>query len=133
MAARIRNFAEWAPHLVDDLRRESERNADRHIAALLAEVECYVPRLPVPEHHLGFAVPLHLASPVGELRLLSTCTTFATAADVTVSELRLEAFLPADDATAEVLVALAEDRRARLSQPYPPPSDAGEGPGGASA
>ncbi|MFC7101662.1 hypothetical protein ACFQQB_15030 [Nonomuraea rubra] len=37
------------------------------------------------------------------MRLISTLTSFATAVDVTLSELRLEAFLPADEATAEIL------------------------------
>jgi hypothetical protein len=54
---------------------------------------------------LGFAVPLELRSPDGELRLLTTLTTFGTAVDVTVAELSLEAFLPADEATAALLAA----------------------------
>jgi hypothetical protein len=45
-------------------------------------------------------VPLELSSRHGELRPITTITSFATAVDVTVSELRLEAFLPADAATA---------------------------------
>ena len=48
-------------------------------------------------------MPLHLRSPVGELRLITTVTTFATAVDVTIAELKLEAFLPADAATATLL------------------------------
>jgi hypothetical protein len=48
-------------------------------------------------------VPLRLRSTLGELRLITAITTFATAVDVTVSELRLETFLPADAATAEAL------------------------------
>jgi hypothetical protein len=60
------------------------------------------PLTPGPDH-LGFAVPLRLASDEGELRLITTLTSFATAVDITLSELHLEAFLPADDATAEIL------------------------------
>jgi hypothetical protein len=52
---------------------------------------------------MGFAVPLQLRTPHGELRLMTTITSFATAVDVTVSELKLEAFLPADQATAAAL------------------------------
>jgi hypothetical protein len=48
-------------------------------------------------------VPLRLRSPYGELTLLTTLAHFATAIDVTVSELSLEAFLPGDEATAEAL------------------------------
>ncbi len=53
--------------------------------------------------HLGFAVPLRLSSPRGELSLMTTIMSFATAVDVTLSELKLEAFLPADPFTASVL------------------------------
>jgi hypothetical protein len=42
----------------------------------------------------------------GELQLLTTLTQFGTAMDVTVAELRLEAFLPADQATASILTKL---------------------------
>jgi hypothetical protein len=48
-------------------------------------------------------VPLRLSSPGGELRLITAITTFATAVDVTISELRLETFLPADEFTAAAL------------------------------
>jgi hypothetical protein len=44
----------------------------------------------------------------GELRLITTLTSFATAVDVTLAELRLEAFLPADQASAEILRRRAE-------------------------
>jgi hypothetical protein len=53
--------------------------------------------------HLGFAVPLRLRSDEGELHFVTTLTSFATAVDVTLAELQLEAFLPADDATARIL------------------------------
>jgi hypothetical protein len=52
---------------------------------------------------LGFAVPLCLRSEHGDLRLITTLTRFGTAVDVTVAELRMEAFLPADEQTAEAL------------------------------
>lgn len=61
--------------------------------------------------YLGLAMPLQLASRAGNLTLLTTVTSFSTAADVTVAELRLEAFLPADADTAARLEALAELRR----------------------
>lgn len=63
----------------------------------------YVPDLEPPAGHLGFAVPLRLRTSRGELRLMTTVTTFATAVDVTLAELKLEAFLPADQPTAEAL------------------------------
>jgi hypothetical protein len=67
-----------------------------------------VPATPPGPDHLGFAVPLRLRCDEGELRLITTLTSFATAVDVTLAELHLEAFLPADDATAAIL-----QRRAR--------------------
>jgi hypothetical protein len=80
------------------------RNPNPELEALAAKVERLVPerREPAPDH-LGFAVPLRLRSPAGELALLTTLTHFGTAVDVTVAELRLEAFLPADAATAALL------------------------------
>ena len=48
-------------------------------------------------------MPLQLRTPYGELRLLTTITTFAMAVDVTVAELKLEAFLPADQSSATLL------------------------------
>jgi len=105
MAPRIVKLDEWAAHVIDRLHEESVRNPDDRLAALVTELVALVPdrlRRPGPDH-LGFAVPLRLRSGDGELRLLTTLTHFGTALDVTVAELRLEAFLPADDATAAAL------------------------------
>jgi hypothetical protein len=73
------------------------------LEALLTELEGYLPPLPSEVDVLGFSVPLELASEDGDLRLITMLTSFATAADVTLAELHLEAFLPADESTAEVL------------------------------
>jgi hypothetical protein len=62
-----------------------------------------VPDRVVTADHLGFAVPVQLRSRHGELRLMTTITTFATAVDVTIAELKLEAFLTADQQTAAIL------------------------------
>ena len=70
---------------------------------LLTEREEYLSTSPTEPNELGFAVPLELASDDGDLRLITTLTSFATAADVTLAELHLEAFLPADESTADVL------------------------------
>jgi hypothetical protein len=51
---------------------------------------------------------MRLSSSDGELKLLTTLAHFGTAVDVTVAELRLEAFLPADEATASVLTRLEQ-------------------------
>jgi hypothetical protein len=97
LAPRIANFGQWAYHVVDGMAR------DDALADLRAELAGYLPARLVTADHVGFAVPLRLATARGELRLTTTVTTFATAVDVTLAELRLEAFLPADDASAELL------------------------------
>ena len=109
LARRILNLDEWAWHVIDALRLEAVRNPSERLDELVAALERLVPDRPAhpgPDH-LGFAVPLRLRSGDGELRLLSTLTHFGTAVDVTVSELRLEAFLPADAETAAALGASA--------------------------
>jgi transcriptional regulator with XRE-family HTH domain len=103
MASRIANFTEWAWHVLNGMAAELARNPDQRLAALHAELSQYVPPARVTPSHLGFAVPLEFRTPHGELRLMTTITSFATAVDVTVSELKLEAFLPADQATAAAL------------------------------
>jgi transcriptional regulator with XRE-family HTH domain len=108
MAPRIANPDQWAWHVIDALRQEMMRNPNDRLQALVTELEELVPERPrhLRPDHLGFAVPLRLASSDGELQLLTTLTHFGTAVDVTVAELRLEAFLPADQATASILTKL---------------------------
>jgi transcriptional regulator with XRE-family HTH domain len=98
IAPRIRNLAEWARHILARL---------GHLAELRDELAGYVPDLEPSAGQLGFAVPLDLLSSRGELHLMTTVTTFATAVDVTLAELKLEAFLPVDPATAAILQAAA--------------------------
>jgi hypothetical protein len=86
------------------LREKSRRYPDERLDAIVAEVEQAVPERGRPAaNHLGYAVPLRLRSPNGELTLPTTLAHFATAIDVTVSEFSFEAFLPGDAATAEAL------------------------------
>ncbi|MFI7453565.1 helix-turn-helix domain-containing protein [Nonomuraea sp. NPDC049714] len=93
LAPRIANLAGWARHILDRLPRDE----------LYDELSGYVPEPSPGPDHVGFAAPMVLRTARGELRLTTTITTFATALDVTVAELRLEAFLPADPATAALL------------------------------
>jgi transcriptional regulator with XRE-family HTH domain len=103
LAARVRNLPAWGRHITENLRAQLGRSPDPSLDALLVELEGYLPPLPAQADVLGFAVPLELGSADGNLRLITTLTSFATAADVTLAELHLEAFLPADECTAEVL------------------------------
>ncbi len=109
MARRVGNLAEWGRHITGSLRDQARRVPAQGLAALIEELDGYLPDLESPAGHLGFAVPLLLRVPEGELRLITTLTSFATAVDVTLSELRLEAFLPADEATATILTRRARD------------------------
>ncbi len=109
LAPRILNLAEWRAHLLARLRRQIELTADDTLIALLAELVSYpggVSSSP-PADHGDIAVPLRLATRSGVLSLLGTTTVFGTPVDVTLSELALETFFPADTATAEMLRGLA--------------------------
>jgi transcriptional regulator with XRE-family HTH domain len=103
MATRIQNLPEWGRHIIESLRARSLRSPDARLDELIAELEGYVPAPALGPDHLGFAVPLRLRCDEGELHLITTLTSFATAVDVTLAELELEAFLPGDDATARIL------------------------------
>jgi len=106
LAPRIRNFPQWARHVIEAVREELRRSPDDRLAALHEELSAYVPAAaPGADALLGFAVPMELDTTRGLLRLMTTVAVFATAADVTIAELKLEAFLPADRATAEALNA----------------------------
>jgi transcriptional regulator with XRE-family HTH domain len=103
LAPRVGNLPEWGRHITEHLRALLVRSPSPELEDLLAELEGYLPPQADAPDVLGFAVPLQLASSDGELRLITTISSFANATDVTLAELQLEAFLPADERTAEVL------------------------------
>jgi transcriptional regulator with XRE-family HTH domain len=104
VAPRIANLAEWRAHLLDRLRRQIALTGDAALVALLAELETY-PAPPESADTGGqtIAVPLRLRAGGRELAFISTVATFGTAVEVTASELAIESFFPADDATAAAL------------------------------
>jgi transcriptional regulator with XRE-family HTH domain len=112
MAGRVGNLPEWGRHIVESLRAQALRSPDPRLDDYVAELEGYLPPVAPGPDHVGFAVPLRLRTGEGdsELHLITTLTSFATAVDVTLAELHLEAFLPADEATAEALRARAARR-----------------------
>jgi transcriptional regulator with XRE-family HTH domain len=105
LAPGIVNLAEWRAHLLDRLRRQIELTGDPELARLLSELETYpVGEAQATAHdYAGVAVPLRLSTPAGVLSFISTVTVFGTPVDVTLSELAVEAFFPADEATARAL------------------------------
>jgi len=112
LAPRIANLAEWRAHLLDRLRRQVEATADGALQELQQELLAY-PKPPGPPHpgaagdraYAGVVVPLRLRTDGGMLSFFSTTTVFGTPVDVTLSELALEAFYPADSATADAFRA----------------------------
>ena len=115
MAPRIVNLAEWRAHLLERLGRQVAVSGDDELARLLEEVSAY----PLPggddssTRALGgpareIVAPLRIRSGGRELAFLSTVTTFGTAFDITVSELAIESFFPADQATAAAVRAIAD-------------------------
>jgi transcriptional regulator with XRE-family HTH domain len=106
LAPRIRNLPEWKGHLVHRLQREAQLTGDPRLAELLDEALGY-PGEPAPQDPSGLSlmVPLRLTAGARgpPLTFFSTVTTFGTAVEVTVSELSVEAFFPADSETADWL------------------------------
>jgi hypothetical protein len=109
LAPRIANLTEWRTHLLSRLRQQIEATADEALSALLEELKLYPAHGAVsgrpqpPRDYAGIVVPLELVIPEGTLAFFSTTTVFGTPVDVTLAELAVEAFFPADAATAEAL------------------------------
>ncbi|MGW4488894.1 helix-turn-helix domain-containing protein [Amycolatopsis sp. NPDC004368] len=111
MAPRVLNLGEWRAHLLGRLRRQVEQTADPALAELLAELRAYPCDQPVPEVEVpgpgDIFVPLRYLHRGTELTFFSTVATFGTPLDVTVAELVIESFYPANPETAEYLRAAA--------------------------
>jgi transcriptional regulator with XRE-family HTH domain len=113
LAPRIVNLGQWRAHLLARLRRQIEISADTELMSLYEELSSYpAPQAPArvseTEAANAFVVPFRLATPAGVLSFISTTTVFGTPIDVTLSELALESFFPADAATAAALRNLAQ-------------------------
>ncbi len=108
LAPRIENLAEWRHHVLERLRGQADQTSDPVLADLHAELSALPSRSSrTPSRATNpVAVPLDLRDPISGtvLSLLSTTTVFGTATDVTLSELALECFYPADEATRAVLL-----------------------------
>lgn len=110
MASQVRNFADWARYLLGELRRAASVSGAPELAELLAEVEAY-PNVAAlgdwrdsPESdEPTLLVPLRLEIDGTELSLITTLTKFGTPQDVTLSELAVELFFPADEVTETFL------------------------------
>jgi transcriptional regulator with XRE-family HTH domain len=106
LAPRIRDRVGWTAHLVHRLTRLERLTGDRRLTALLAEVRSYpgVPEALAGRPSAGdLLMTVQLAHPDGELALHTTVTSFGDPRDVTLSELAVESFFPADERTRGLL------------------------------
>ena len=113
LASRIANLAQWRHHLFERLRQQIHATADPALLALQAELLEYPapeesPPLVMAGEMLGVVMPFCFESVHGMLSLISTTTIFGTPVDVTLQELAVESFFPADAFTAQVLREMAQ-------------------------
>lgn len=113
IASRIANLGQWRAHLLGRLRRQADATADADLTALYKELQSYPCDDPEPEVDLpgpgDIVVPLRMRHGDRELSFVSTTTVFGTPLDVTVAELAIESFFPADEETASALTAYRDD------------------------
>lgn len=104
LAPRIINLHEWREHLILRLKKQVEDTADEKLEGLLNELKSYkiAPSRRQKITNAGIVVPLKINSKFGPLSFISTTTVFGTPVDVTVSEIALETFFPADENTREI-------------------------------
>ncbi|MES2975081.1 MAG: helix-turn-helix transcriptional regulator [Pseudomonadota bacterium] len=113
LAPKIANLGQWRTHLFERLRQQVNATGDAVLADLLEELRGY----PLPDgatdlklegELLGVAMPFRFRTDTGVLNFISTTTVFGTPVDVTLQELAVESFFPADEFTAQALRALMD-------------------------
>lgn len=109
LAPQIVNIGEWRSHILDRLDLQIEASADAGLIALREELACYAVEANDNRggHVSSIAVPLVLDTIAGRISFVSTVTIFGTPVDITLSELAIEAFFPADAESAALLRELA--------------------------
>ncbi len=116
LASRIANLTQWRSHLLERLTQQIAATGDPVLRSLHDELAAYP--APAVSHDQAaidmalsaVAVPFQLLTPNGVLNFISTTTIFGTPVDVTLQELAVESFFPADDQTAAALAGLARSR-----------------------
>jgi transcriptional regulator with XRE-family HTH domain len=112
LAGHTVNVAEWCGHLLERLRRQCEATADPGLIKLYRELKAYpLPARSVPLPPDNVAIPFKLRFGGDVLSFMSATMIFGTPVDVTLSELALETFFPADEFTTERLRVMAADLR----------------------
>src|SRR5438552_10787730 len=104
LAPRTVNLAEWAAHLLERLHRQCEATADPELLKLYQDLKSYpIPARSGPVSADNVAIPFKLRHHGEVLSFISTTMVFGTPVDITLSELALETFFPADESTARRL------------------------------
>ena len=112
LAPRIANLGEWRGHALSRLRRQIELTADPVLIALMADMKAYSARLPAapPPRHLAqteMVVPFRIRLGDQVLSFFTTTLVFGTPLEVSLSELAVESFFPADAETAAAVRTLS--------------------------
>jgi hypothetical protein len=108
LAPRTVNLAEWSSHLLERLHRQCEATADPDLLELYHELKAYpMPARSAPLSTDNVAITFKLRLNGEVLSFISTTMIFGTPVDITLSELALETFFPADEATAERMPRIA--------------------------
>lgn len=101
----IEDLGSFSAQVLTNLRREAAALGDPELLVLHDELAGYpgvVAEVPVTEP-VGVVLPVRLRTPIGVLSFFTTIARFGTAADVTLAELSIESFFPADEATARAV------------------------------
>ena len=118
LAPKIVNLAAWRNHLFERLRHQIAVSADPVLATLLEELQSYPAPADTEPHEVfdasAVAVPLQMRTTAGVLSFISTITVFGTPVDITLSELAVETFFPADAATAQALRHMSDGQAVQL-------------------
>src|ERR1700685_4629349 len=112
LAARTVNLAEWCGHLLERLHRQCEATADPELIKLYHDLKSFpIPARSGPLSADTVAIPFKMRLGGDVLSFFSTTMIFGTPVDITLSELAVETFFPADDFTADRMRAMAADLR----------------------
>lgn len=111
LASQIVNYPAWAAHVHARLRQQIEISADPFLLELLREVTAYpMPHNQHPQRDQGaVVVPFQLNTAYGLLSFITTTTVFGTPIDITLAELALELFFPADQATSATMQRIMQN------------------------
>jgi transcriptional regulator with XRE-family HTH domain len=105
LRSRIENFDEYADHVIARLQQQVTASADAELVELLAEMKGYLGDRPPSIHVPSAQVLLPMRLRIGDVvvSMMSTISVFGTPVDITLAELALELFFPADAESAAIL------------------------------